>query len=239
MSSPLLSVASLIAGYDADVPIINDVSFAVEAGKALAVIGPNGAGKSTLLKALLGLVPNVTGEVRFADVLLPRLSPGPLVRAGIGFVPQGHQVFPEMTVGENLEMGCYWMKAAGAQAAVERVLARLPILREFATRQAGVLSGGEQQLVSIGRALTLQPKVLLIDEPSAGLSPRNTLMVFEILGELRRAGLTIVLVEQNAVMALKFADHGLVLDMGRKRFHGLAAELVRDPDVRALYLGGA
>lgn len=239
MSGSLLSVRNLVASYGADVPIVKGVSFELAASQALAVIGPNGAGKSTLLKALLGLTPQVSGEVRLDDVLLPRLAPAPLVRAGIGFVPQGHQVFPEMTVRENLEMGCYWLAPKDAGAAVQRVVNTLPQLASLADRAAGVLSGGEQQLVSIGRALTQQPKLLLVDEPSAGLSPKNTVMVFEILAGLRRAGIAIVLVEQNAVMALRFADFGLVLDMGCRRFYGRARDLLADQSVRDLYLGGA
>jgi branched-chain amino acid transport system ATP-binding protein len=161
-----------------------------------------------------------------------------LIKAGVAYVPQGHQVFPDLTVAENLEMGCYWLPASEAKSSVGRVLELVPQLQKLKNRPAGVLSGGEQQLVSLGRALTTGPSVLLVDEPSAGLSPKHVGAVLQILHDLRTSGLGVMLVEQNARMALELADTGVVLDLGQVRFQGDARRLLADPAVRALYLGG-
>jgi len=233
MSDELLSATDIYAGYNGDVPVVRGVSFSLYCNQVLAVIGPNGSGKSTLLKAILGIVPRFRGAIRLLGQTWSRVSPQAMIRAGVGYVPQGHQVFPELTVQENLEMGCYWMDLREARRAMEVVLERLP------SRAAGVLSGGEQQLVSVGRALTHRPRILLIDEPSAGLSPGNTSAIFDILGELRATGVGMMLVEQNARMALEFAEHALVLDMGKIRISGAARQLLDDPGVRAVYLGDA
>jgi branched-chain amino acid transport system ATP-binding protein len=237
-TAELLSASDIFGGYGRDTPVINGVTVSVDAGEIVCIIGPNGAGKSTLLKCILGLVPQVTGSVVVGGRQLAGLTPSALIKAGVAYVPQGHQVFPDLTVAENLEMGCYWLPASKAKSSVERVLELVPQLQKLKNRPAGVLSGGEQQLVSLGRALTISPSVLLVDEPSAGLSPKHVGAVLQILHDLRASGLGVMLVEQNARMALELADTGVVLDLGQVRFQGNARHLLADPAVRALYLGG-
>lgn len=237
-TSNLLTASDMYGGYGRDTQVINGVTVSVDTGEIVCIIGPNGAGKSTLLKCILGLVPQIRGSVSIQGKKLDSLNPAVLTRAGVAYVPQGHQVFPDLTVVENLEMGCYWLPANRAKTAVGRVLDLVPQLGKLKNRPAGVLSGGEQQLVSIGRALTTSPNVLLVDEPSAGLSPKHVIVVFQMLADLRASGLGVMLVEQNARMALDLADTGIVLDLGQIRFQGDAKQLLADPDVRALYLGG-
>jgi branched-chain amino acid transport system ATP-binding protein len=239
MSEELLSGKDIFAAYYGDLPVLRGVSFSVRKGQVVAVVGPNGSGKSTLLKTVLGIVPLLRGKVEFLGRTLVRVRPEEIIRQGVGYVPQGHQVFPNLTVRENLEMGCYWMDRDETHSAVERILGRLPQLRSLVDRAAGVLSGGEQQLVSIGRALVHCPKILLVDEPSAGLSPRNVAEVFGILRELRGEGIGILLVEQKAKLALQFADEALILDMGRVVMSGPAKMLLDEERVRSVYLGGS
>ncbi len=237
---PVLTVEGLVAGYGA-MEILHGIELRLGAGQSLCLIGPNGAGKSTLLHSLYGFTRVTAGRVRFEGREVTRLGPNArLKQAGIAYVLQDSSVFPEMTVEENLRMGGFLMdRPAEARAAAEAVLERYPRLAERRRKPARVLSGGERRLLEISRALVMNPRLLLIDEPSIGLEPRYIDMVFEILDDLRRRdGKTIVLVEQNARKGLAFADIGYVLVSGRLALAGRAAELLDNPEVGRLFLGG-
>jgi len=234
----LLRAEGLTAGYG-KVPILHDVSLEVRAGEMVGVIGPNGAGKSTTFKAIVGFVHAVSGHVTFDGQEITGLRPDEVLPRGLAYVPQGRLVFPQMTVQENLEMGAYIERdPARIRASFERVHALFPILAERRGQRAGTLSGGEQQMVAIGRALMTHPKLILLDEPSLGLSPKFVALIFETLVQMKGAGYTLMVVEQNAAKALAVADRGYVLELGRNRFEGTGAALLADPDVKRLYLGG-
>jgi ABC-type branched-subunit amino acid transport system ATPase component len=236
--APLLAAEDLHAGYGR-IPILHGLTLRVAAGEVVSVIGPNGAGKSTAFKALVGLVPPSHGRVRFDGEDITGLRPDRVLRRGLAYVPQGRIVFPQMTVLENLDMGAYIERDGGRIAeALARVYALFPVLRERRRQAAGTLSGGEQQMLAIGRALMTRPRLLLLDEPSLGLSPKFLGLVFEKIAELKAAGMTMMLVEQNAVKALAVADRAYVLELGRNRFEGSGAALLADPEVKRLYLGG-
>jgi branched-chain amino acid transport system ATP-binding protein len=237
VSAPL-EVDRLDVAYGA-VQALRDVSLRVEAGTIAALIGVNGAGKTTLLRAVAGLTLG-QGSIRFAGEVLGGRPPHQVVAAGVAMVPEGRRIFPYMSVLDNLRLGAYRRQDRQSIAAdLEAVLDRFPRLRERRRQLAGSLSGGEQQMVAIGRALMSGPRLLLLDEPSLGLAP---LMVREVAREIRRihevAGVTILLVEQNARMALALASHGFVLESGRVALAGPAADLARDERIRELYLGG-
>jgi branched-chain amino acid transport system ATP-binding protein len=234
----LLEVESLEAGYD-DALILRGVSLAAAADEIVAIIGPNGAGKSTLLKAVYGLVAQRGGRVRFAGDDVTGLRPDRLTRRGLNYVPQTDNVFPSLTLAENVEVGALALPRPERRAAVARVRELFPVLRERPRQRAGTLSGGQRKLVALARALVTAPRLLLLDEPSAGLSPQAMELVFDKLVEIRALGVGIVVVEQNARRALALADTGYVLDMGRNAISGPGAELLRDPKVTELYLGGA
>jgi len=234
----LLRAEGLTAGYG-KVPILHDVSLEVRAGEMVSVIGPNGAGKSTTFKAIVGFVPAASGRVTFDGQEITGLRPDEVLPRGLAYVPQGRLVFPQMTVHENLELGAYIERdPARIRASFERVHALFPILAERRGQRAGTLSGGEQQMVAIGRALMTHPKLILLDEPSLGLSPKFVSLIFETLVQMKGAGYTLMVVEQNAAKALAVADRGYVLELGRNRFEGTGAALLADPDVKRLYLGG-
>ncbi|MBX6320244.1 MAG: ABC transporter ATP-binding protein [Rhodospirillaceae bacterium] len=237
---PLLALDGLVAGYGA-MEILHGIDLRVGAGQSLCLIGPNGAGKSTVLHSIYGFATVMAGSVRLDGRDVTRLSPSAKLKAaGIAYVLQDNSVFPDMTVEENLWMGGYLMeRPAEARIAAEAVLARYPRLAARRRQPARVLSGGERRLLEISRALMMDPRVLLIDEPSIGLEPRFIDMVFEILAELQRqAGKTIVLVEQNAKKGLEFADIGYVLVAGRVAMAGPARALLDNPEVGRLFLGG-
>jgi ABC-type branched-subunit amino acid transport system ATPase component len=237
-AAPLLSAHGLTAGYG-KIDILHDVSLEVNAGEIVSIIGPNGAGKSTAFKTIVGFVPPRRGTVVFGGEEITGVRPDRVLRRGLAYVPQGRIVFPQMTVRENLEMGAYIETSrARMEAALERVHALFPILRERDRQRAGTMSGGEQQMVAIGRALMTTPRLIMLDEPSLGLSPKFVTLIFDKLVEMKRAGFTLVLVEQNAVRALGIADRGYVLELGRNRFHDTGQRLLADPDVKRLYLGG-
>ena len=234
----LLRAEGLTAGYG-KVPILHDVSLEVRAGEMVSVIGPNGAGKSTTFKAIVGFVHAARGRVTFDGQEITGLRPDEVLPRGLAYVPQGRLVFPQMTVHENLEMGAYIERdPARIRASFERVHALFPILAERRGQRAGTLSGGEQQMVAIGRALMTHPKLILLDEPSLGLSPKFVSLIFETLVQMKGAGYTLMVVEQNAAKALAVADRGYVLELGRNRFEGTGPALLADPDVKRLYLGG-
>jgi ABC-type branched-subunit amino acid transport system ATPase component len=238
MTETLLAAEDIHAGYGR-LPILHGVTLRVGIREVVSIIGPNGAGKSTTFKVIVGLLHPQQGRVRLAGEDITGRRPDEVLRRGLAYVPQGRIVFPQMTVLENLEMGAYVERDRGRIGeALERVRRLFPVLGERARQKAGTLSGGEQQMLAIGRALMTQPRVLLLDEPSLGLSPKFLGVIFDKLAELKAAGLTMMIVEQNAVKALSVADRGYVLELGRNRFEGAGPALLADPDVKRLYLGG-
>jgi len=238
VTAPLLRAEGLTAGYG-KVQILHDVTLEVRVGEMVSVIGPNGAGKSTAFKTIVGFVHATSGRIIFDKQEITGLRPDQVLPRGLAYVPQGRIVFPQMTVLENLEMGAYIERDGGrVREALERVYTLFPILAERRTQKAGTLSGGEQQMVAIGRALMARPKLILLDEPSLGLSPKFVSLIFETLVQMKGAGYTLMVVEQNAARALAVADRGYVLELGRNRFEGSGAALLADPDVKRLYLGG-
>lgn len=238
MTEPILAVERLTAGYG-DVDVLRDLSFGVRPGSLTAVVGPNGAGKSTLLRALYGLTAIHAGRVLLGGQEVTGWSPRRLLAAGLAWVPQGRCNFPLMSVRENLAMGVYSRRDAGARADVERMQERFPLLRAKGAMLAGNLSGGEQQILEMAMALLLRPRVLMLDEPSIGLAPLVAAQVFEVIRAIVAEGTTVVIVEQNVRRVLEAADHAVVLDLGRKRFEGTGPEVLADPELAALYLGGA
>ena len=238
MISTLLRAEAMTAGYG-KMPILHEVSLIIAPGELVAVIGPNGAGKSTTFKVIVGFLKPTQGRVLFDGDDITGLRPDQVLRRGLAYVPQGRIVFPQMTVLENLEMGGYTERnPVRIREALERVYALFPILAERRHQKAGTMSGGEQQMVAIGRALMTTPKLVLLDEPSLGLSPKYVSLIFQKLVEMKRAGYTLMLVEQNAAKALSVADRGYVLELGRNRFEGSGRTLLDDPEVKRLYLGG-
>ena len=238
MTAPLLSAHGITAGYGM-LDILHGVSLTVAPGEIVSIIGPNGAGKSTAFKAIVGLLRPRAGSVVFNGAEITGLRPDLVLRRGLAYVPQGRIVFPQMTVLENLEMGAYTVRDEARIAdALERVYALFPILRERHGQKAGTMSGGEQQMVAIARALMTAPRLILLDEPSLGLSPKFVALIFDRLVEMKRAGYTLALVEQNAARALAIADRGYVLGLGKNRLEGRGAALLADPEVKRLYLGG-
>ena len=238
MNAQLLTAYEITAGYGA-MDILHGVSLSVHPGEIVSIIGPNGAGKSTAFKAMIGILKPRNGRVVFNGEEITGLRPDLVLRRGLAYVPQGRIVFPLMTVLENLEMGAYTVTdAREVAAALERVYALFPILAERRKQKAGTMSGGEQQMVAIGRALMTKPRLILLDEPSLGLSPKFVTLIFDKLVEMKRAGFTLMVVEQNAARALAIADRGYVLELGRNRLEGAGTALLADPEVKRLYLGG-
>jgi branched-chain amino acid transport system ATP-binding protein len=224
----LLVAERITAGYG-KIDILHDVSLHVKPGEIVSIIGPNGAGKSTAFKAIVGFITPRQGRIVFNGEEMTGLRPDLVLRRGLADVPQGRIVFPQMTVLENL---------ARIAASLDVVSTLFPILGERRTQKAGTMSGGEQQMVAIGRALMTSPKLIMLDEPSLGLSPKFVTLIFEKLVEMKRTGYTLMLVEQNAARALAIADRGYVLELGRNRFEGAGPALLADPEVKRLYLGG-
>jgi len=217
---------------------LEDVSLDVPEHALVAVIGPNGAGKTTLLRAISGLLPPSSGEVRFQGRVMNGVAAHRVVREGLVHCPEGRRPFPELSVLENLLLGApLWPARDAAQARLAEVLALFPRLRERAPQLAGTLSGGEQQMLALGRALMCRPRLLLLDEPSMGLAPRVVAEVFEAIGKIRAMGVTVLLVEQNVELAMEVCDAVAVLDHGRMVFRGTPAALARDAGLREVYLG--
>jgi neutral amino acid transport system ATP-binding protein len=234
--SALLEVADVEAGYG-DALVLRGVSLAVSAGELVTIIGPNGAGKSTLLKVVYGLIHPHAGLIRFSSADVTGLRPEQLTRRGLNYVPQLANVFPSLSVAENLQVGAVALKRKERRRAVADMYEQFPLLAERRRQRAGTLSGGQRKLLAIARALVTRPRALLLDEPSAGLSPQAVELVFEHLGAVKRRGIATVMVEQNARRALSLADTGYVLDMGRNAYQGPGRALLRDPKVAELYLG--
>ena len=235
----LLEVDGLVARYGR-ITALQGIALNVNEGEIVTLIGANGAGKTTTLRAISGLVRASAGTIRFDGRDITRLAPNEIVRAGISHSPEGRRVFPRMTVRENLELGAYTRSSKAEIAAdTEHVLAVFPRLRERYEQRAGTMSGGEQQMLAIARALMSRPRLLLLDEPSLGLSPKLVQTIFEVIRDINARGTTILLIEQNARQALAIAGRGYVLEVGAIAYSGAAAELAASEAVRAAYLGGA
>lgn len=231
----LLEAEGIVSGYDG-MEVLHGISLKAEPGQVVAVLGPNGAGKSTLMKTVFGLLRPRRGWIRFNGMEITGLPPEQLVRLGMSYVPQEENVFTSLTVEENLEMGAFILNN-NPRDAKERVFELFPVLRERRGQRAGTLSGGERQMLAIARALMLDPKLLLLDEPSAGLAPKLVDLIFEQVQKIKEVGVAIVMVEQDIQRALKLADRAYVLANGQTRFEGSARELLA-ADLGRLYLGG-
>jgi ABC-type branched-subunit amino acid transport system ATPase component len=232
----VLKVEGVVAGYSREVDILNGVSIRVAEGEIVTVVGPNGAGKSTLIKTIFGLLHARAGQIKLRGTSIAGRKPHDITRLGLSYVPQVDNVFPTLTVEENLEMGV--LSSSNKRSQITRMYQLFPRLGERTSQQAGTMSGGERQMVAMARALMPDPQVLLLDEPSAGLAPAFVEAIFEKVEEVNKAGVTIVMVEQNARRALAMSNRGYVLDLGKDRFEGPGQELLDDPKVAELYLGG-
>ncbi|WP_366556211.1 ABC transporter ATP-binding protein [Aquibaculum sediminis] len=232
----LLSMEKITGGYG-EADILHDVTLRVDAGEIVVIVGPNGAGKSTAMKAIFGLLKLRSGQILFDGQDITNWKPDRVVRRGICFVPQSDNVFPTLTVQENLEMGAF-VRDDDIRPAMQRVFELFPPLREKRRQAAGTLSGGQRQMVAMGRALMLDPKLLLLDEPTAGLSPIFIDQIFEIVKQVNAAGIGILMVEQNAKQALAIANRGYVMAQGANRHEGTGQELLADREVAEMFLGG-
>ncbi len=232
----LLELKNIRAGYG-DHEVIRNISFGIEEGEAVILIGPNGAGKSTILKTILGLTTKTSGEILWKGRDISRLKTHSLLEEGIGFVPQGRLIFPSLTVLENLEMGGYLLNHRETlRKNLEEVINCFPVLGNKLKTKAGSLSGGEQQMLAIGRSLMLTPELLMLDEPSLGLSPKFMFEIFQKLQEIRKAGTTLLIVEQNVRFALRYVDRGYLLGGGKIRFSGSREELASEKLMQEAYL---
>ena len=236
MNKPILECNGIAAGYVKGLNILQGVDLVVSEGEIVSIIGPNGAGKSTLLKAIMGLINISAGRFFINGSDRTNLSTHKIVNEGIGYVPQVENVFPSLTIEENIEIGA-WSLTKHRKSSVAKVLQDFPLLSERKKEKAGNLSGGQRQILALARALVTSPKLLLLDEPSAGLSPVAINEVFQTVKEINDTGVSILLVEQNAKRALKFSNRGYVLDQGRNAYQGEGIELLNDPRVVDLYLG--
>lgn len=233
---PLLVAENLVAGYLPEVNILNGCNLVLGEGELVGIIGPNGAGKSTLIKALFGLVPVREGSVKLREEDITNRPAHELVAKGVGYVPQTKNVFPSLTIAENLEMGAY-LRPKIFEERFNVIVDLFPLLADRRNQKAGALSGGERQMVAMGRALMMDPSVLFLDEPSAGLSPAYQDEVFERVSRINKAGVSVIMVEQNARHCLEISHRGYVLDQGRNAYTGTGQELLHDPKVIELYLG--
>jgi branched-chain amino acid transport system ATP-binding protein len=239
VSDVVLTLDGLVAGYGTAAPVLRGVSLQVRRGEVVCLVGPNGAGKSTVLKVASGMLAPRDGAVRLQGTDVTAQPPHQLLQQGLAHVLQGHSVFPDMTVGENIRMGGYTLRDRGVMAErIDRVRGTFPVIAERWKSTAGLLSGGQQKMVEFGRALMLDPVVILLDEPSMGLDPRTTATVFSQIDRLREIGKAVLLVEQNARRALEMSDRGCVLALGRIHVDGTARDLLNDPSLGRLYLGG-
>lgn len=235
---PLLNVKGIVAGYG-PIEVLHSVSLSVNQGEVVTLIGANGAGKSSLLMSISGLLSVAAGEIAFAGSDMVNIQPAERVRAGIVQVPEGRRIFPRLTVAENLELGAYLRDDLIAKREeLEQVFELFPILKERLRQLGGTLSGGEQQMLAIGRALMSSPKLLMMDEPSMGVAPKLVEKIFQTIRDLNARGITILLVEQNAHLALNIAHRAYVMEVGKISLSGTAAELKDDERVRKAYLGG-
>jgi branched-chain amino acid transport system ATP-binding protein len=237
VTAAALELDSVTAGYG-DARIVHNFSASLQPGTITTLIGGNGAGKSTLLRAIYGTNRLFSGQIRFKGETIERLPPWERLKRGVGFVPQGRCNFPAMSLAENLKMGCYTLPASVHALAIDRVMTLFPLLREKARTEAGNLSGGEQQILEMAMVLLVEPSLLLLDEPSLGLSPRMQGDVFSTVQRIAATGVTVLVVEQNVRGALQISDRALVMEQGRKFMEGPAEEVRTDPRIRQAYLGG-
>jgi ABC-type branched-subunit amino acid transport system ATPase component len=237
MDDIILELRNYVTGYG-EMDIIRGVSVGIKRHEIACVIGPNGAGKSTLFKGIFGLLKARQGSIVFDGPEITNLAPIEILKRGLSYVPQGRCNFPAMTIRENLEMGAFIRNDEKVEGDIEGVMEKFPVLREKANEMAGNLSGGEQQILEMGRALLLHPKLILLDEPSLGLAPKTTELVFEKIRDMNADGTTILIVEQNARRALSISHHAIVLELGKKRFEGTGEEIMHNEQVKRLYLGG-
>jgi branched-chain amino acid transport system ATP-binding protein len=234
----ILELDDVIAGYG-KMTILHGTSFAVPRGTITTVIGPNGAGKSTVFKTVFGMLAARSGRITFEGAEITNLQPRDLLSRGISYVPQGRNIFPELSVRHNLELGAVMAaKDFDLAGRMDAAMDRFPVLRRKAGSQASTLSGGEQKILEIARALLLEPKLMMIDEPSIGLSPLMVNELFATLTEMRSRGITVLMIEQNAKRALEISDHGIVLELGRTRITDTAPAILADPRIGQLFLGG-
>ena len=236
MNSPVLECNGIAAGYVKGLDILQGVDLLVNENEIVSIIGPNGAGKSTLLKAIMGIIKISAGRFYINSVEKTGMPTYKIVNEGVGYVPQIENVFPSLTVEENLEIGS-WIVEKNKKNIISNIFSEFPMLKERRKNKAGNLSGGQRQILALARALSTSPNILLLDEPSAGLSPVAIAEVFEIIKNINDKGVAILLVEQNAKRALKFSDRGYVLDQGRNAYQGAGEDLLNDPRVVDLYLG--
>ncbi|HHT24097.1 MAG TPA: ABC transporter ATP-binding protein [Clostridiaceae bacterium] len=235
----MLKINNLVVSYGLE-PVIKNVDIHVPEGKIIALLGANGAGKSTILKAISGLVKPVSGEILFHDEDISKRSPDKIIRLGISQVPEGREVFPGLTVEENLKMGLYTNFKKGVyEERVEQIYSFFPRLAERKTQLSGTMSGGEQQMLVIGRGLMSNPKLLMLDEPSLGLAPIIVDDIFDKIQEINESGTTVLLIEQNATLALSISDYAYVLNIGSVVLHGLSEDIQSDQSLMSSYLGGA
>lgn len=234
----ILSVNNVVSGYG-KMEILHGVSLSVNKGEVVSLIGPNGAGKTTVLKAIAGILKTESGSIVFLNEEISNYPTHIIIGKGLSFNPQGRVVFPDMSVQEHLDMGAWTIKSRSQkESALDMVFTLFPWLHEKRKKKAKEMSGGEQQMLSLARALMIQPKLLLLDEPSLGLSPKWVETIFEKILEIKASGIPCLIVEQKAAMSLGYSDYGYVLEMGKNRFEGSGKELLENPDVRRLYLGG-
>ena len=234
----MLELKGVVSGYG-NITALKSIDLSVPEGKIVSLIGANGAGKSTAMRTIMGLVKAREGSISFLDQDLTKLKTHEIVKAGISLVPEGRQILQDMTVYENLEMGAYIRKdKAGIEEDIKKVFKRFPILDERSYQLGGTLSGGQQQMLAIGRALMARPKLLLLDEPSMGLAPLVVNEIFEVIKEISQEGTTVLVVEQNVRQALKIADYAYVLETGKMVLDGSAEDVRHDPRVMEAYLGG-
>jgi ABC-type branched-subunit amino acid transport system ATPase component len=236
----MLVLENVVAGYIPGVDILRGVSLHVEKGEMVCLVGPNGAGKSTIMRAISGLLRPKSGRILFTGQEINGLRPDQILSRGIAQVPQGHSVFPKMTIHENLLMGAYTVKdRSSISARLDKVYRLFPFLKERAREKAGNLSGGQQKILEMGRALMLEPPLMMLDEPSLGLAPKTMEILFNTIKDLNDTGLTILMVEQNARQGLAASHRGYVLELGKEKFEGTAQELLNSPEMAKLYLGGS
>jgi ABC-type branched-subunit amino acid transport system ATPase component len=233
----LLALDGIVAGYD-EIEVLRGVTVKVGAGEVVSIIGANGAGKSTLLRTVFGMLQPRAGTIRLDGQEIGGRPSVDILKAGIGYVPQGRCNFPAMSVAENLEMGAYLRRDARVRDDIEALFVRFPVLAAKRKDPAGTLSGGQQQILEMAISLLLRPRLLLVDEPSLGLDPRMVELVFDTIVTINREGTAVLMVEQNAKKALAVSHRGFVLELGRNRFEGTGQQLLDDPDVRQHYLGG-
>lgn len=233
----VLKVQGLWAGYTEELHILQDVNIQVKSNQIVSIIGPNGAGKSTLLKAIFGMLKPKKGQVLLNNEEITGMKPNRVARKGVSYVPQVNNVFPSLTIQENLEMGAF-TRTDDFSGRMDEIYSLFPVLKEKRKQKAGQLSGGQRQMVAMGRALMLNPVLLLLDEPSAGLAPLLVATIFEKIGQINQTGVAIAIVEQNAREALKMSDYGYVLAMGKNVLDGSGEFLLNNEEVAKLYLGG-